>query len=207
MRIIQHQNANSSKITVTNTATTLFGLIDTAGSLVDSEDYFTSPGANAEGVANAFQITPEDGDIRMGYGFTPTSTLGTLMSSGAKYYWPNIDLNKVRLIRVSGDVACSVEICKSHPTESPLSTAESVTVEGSISSSGLATSAKQDTQIAQFAKLVGLEIPAHDYVDLSYTGSNLTGVVFKTGGAGGTTVRTLSLTYDGSDNLDTVTAT
>lgn len=51
----------------------------------------------------------------------------------------------------------------------------------------------------------GLEIPAHDYIALSYTGSNLTGVVYKDGGAGGTTVATLTLAYDGSNNLTSVT--
>lgn len=43
----------------------------------------------------------------------------------------------------------------------------------------------------------GLSLPAHDYVGLSYTGSDLTTVVFKTGGAAGTTVATLTLTYSG----------
>jgi hypothetical protein len=51
----------------------------------------------------------------------------------------------------------------------------------------------------------GLEIPAHDYIALTYTGSNLTGVEYKDGGAGGTTVATLTLAYDGSDNLTSVT--
>lgn len=51
----------------------------------------------------------------------------------------------------------------------------------------------------------GLSIPEHDYISLSYTGSNLTGVVYKTGGSGGTTVGTLTLAYDGSDNLISVT--
>lgn len=53
--------------------------------------------------------------------------------------------------------------------------------------------------------VTGLEIPEHDYIDLSYTGSNLTGVVYKTGGSGGTTVATLTLAYDGNDNLTSVT--
>lgn len=47
----------------------------------------------------------------------------------------------------------------------------------------------------------GLDIPDHDYIGMSYTGSNLTGVVYKTGGSSGTTVATLTLTYDGSNNL------
>lgn len=46
---------------------------------------------------------------------------------------------------------------------------------------------------------------SYDYISLSYTGSNLTGVVYKEGGSSGKTVATLTLTYDGSDNLLTVT--
>ena len=51
----------------------------------------------------------------------------------------------------------------------------------------------------------GLSIPAHDYIGMTYTGSNLTGVVYKSGGSGGTTVATLTLAYDGSNNLTSVT--
>ncbi len=53
--------------------------------------------------------------------------------------------------------------------------------------------------------MAGLNIPLHDYVSCSYTGTNLTGVVFKNGGSSGNTVATLTLTYDGSNNLLTVT--
>lgn len=50
----------------------------------------------------------------------------------------------------------------------------------------------------------GLSIPEHDYIALSYTDSNLTGVVYKIGGSSGTTVATLTLAYtDG--NLVSVT--
>lgn len=45
----------------------------------------------------------------------------------------------------------------------------------------------------------GLVPDTYDYISLSYTGDNLTGVVYKTGGSGGTTVATLTLTYSGSD--------
>ena len=51
----------------------------------------------------------------------------------------------------------------------------------------------------------GLAIPEHDYINLSYTGSNLTGVVYKSGGSSGTTVATLVLAYDGSNNLTSIT--
>lgn len=53
--------------------------------------------------------------------------------------------------------------------------------------------------------VTGLIIPPHDFIDCSYTGSNLTQVVYKTGGSSGTVVATLTLTYDGSNNLLTVT--
>jgi hypothetical protein len=52
--------------------------------------------------------------------------------------------------------------------------------------------------------LEGLDIPAHDYISLSYTGSNLTGVIYKSGGSGGVTVAALTLVYDGSNNLISV---
>lgn len=51
----------------------------------------------------------------------------------------------------------------------------------------------------------GLSIPEYDYIALSYTTGNLTGVVYKSGGAGGVTVATLVLAYDGSNNLTSVT--
>lgn len=51
----------------------------------------------------------------------------------------------------------------------------------------------------------GLEIPTHDYIVNTYTGSNLTQTVFKRGGASGTVVATLTMTYNGSGNLLTVT--
>lgn len=44
----------------------------------------------------------------------------------------------------------------------------------------------------------GLSIPEHDEIVLSYTGSNLTGVVYKLATV---VVATLTLSYDGSDNL------
>ena len=55
------------------------------------------------------------------------------------------------------------------------------------------------------AVVAGLSIPEHDYTALSYTGTNLTGVVYKTGGSGGTTVATLTLAYDVNDNIISVT--
>ena len=66
-----------------------------------------------------------------------------------------------------------------------------------------ATEDKQDSIISVLGGLVPF---AYDYISLSYTGLNLTGVVYKTGGSGGTTVATLTLAYSGSD-LISVTKT
>lgn len=46
---------------------------------------------------------------------------------------------------------------------------------------------------------------AFDSVIMSPTGTNPTTIVYKTGGISGTTVATLTLTYDGNNNVQTVT--
>lgn len=63
------------------------------------------------------------------------------------------------------------------------------------------------TQHVNVDNLVGLNVPEHDYISLGYTGSNLTSVIYKLGGSGGATVATLSLAYDGSNNLTSITRT
>lgn len=80
-----------------------------------------------------------------------------------------------------------------------------VSIEEADPSSGVATSALQTTGNNYLQAIAGLVPSAYDYISLSYTGSNLTGVVYKTGGSGGTTVATLTLAYDGSNNLTSVT--
>ena len=55
-------------------------------------------------------------------------------------------------------------------------------------------------------QIPGLDIPAHDYIVMTYNGSDLTRVEYKTGGSGGTTVATLILTYTGG-NLTSVAKT
>jgi hypothetical protein len=40
---------------------------------------------------------------------------------------------------------------------------------------------------------------SYDYIELGYTGSDLTTVIYKRGGAAGTIVATLTLGYTGSD--------
>lgn len=51
----------------------------------------------------------------------------------------------------------------------------------------------------------GFGIAQYDYISLGYTGSNLTTVKYYSGGAGGTLLATLTLVYDGSNILQTIT--
>lgn len=69
------------------------------------------------------------------------------------------------------------------------------------------TQTKLTTTNNYLAALNALVPSVYDYVNISYTGSNATTVVYKSGGSGGTTVSTLTLAYDGSDNLTSVTKT
>ena len=139
MKFIPSQNVASSKITVTTTATALFSLINTAGSVTNSQDYALNQATNGVGIANGILITPEDGDIRLGYGFTPTSTQGTLLSSGTKYLIPNLELKDIKLIRVSGDVATSIDLLQTYPNDNYAACAEAVTLEASSITIGAVT--------------------------------------------------------------------
>jgi hypothetical protein len=45
----------------------------------------------------------------------------------------------------------------------------------------------------------------HDYVSCTYSGTNLTQLVYKTGGSGGETVATITLAYDGNGLVTSIT--
>jgi hypothetical protein len=105
---------------------------------------------------------------------------------------------------INAEIDNEVEIKNDDGNPIPVSDAGgSLTVDGPLTDAELRATAVPVSGTVNV--LTGLEIPEHDYIDLSYTGSNLTGVVYKTGGSGGTTVATLTLTYDGNDNLTSVT--
>jgi hypothetical protein len=88
---------------------------------------------------------------------------------------------------------------------------------GVASVSGLASEANQttiidnqDNLLAEVNKIVGFEIGDYDYIEITYVASGngvgeIETVTYKTGGSGGTAVATLTLTYDASDNLSTIT--
>ena len=99
--------------------------------------------------------------------------------------------------------AASLPLPAGAATESTLSglntkvttTANGIKVDGSAVTQPVSGS----VSVSNFSAISGLSIPAHDYISLSYTGGNLTGVVYRTGGSGGTIVGTLTLAYSGSD--------
>ena len=58
--------------------------------------------------------------------------------------------------------------------------------------------------------MIGFDIPAHDYFTLTYVASGngkgeIETVIYKTGGAGGTTVATLTLAYNSDDEIENIT--
>lgn len=61
-------------------------------------------------------------------------------------------------------------------------------------------------------KLIGFEIPAYDYIALTYVAAGngageVETVIYKTGGSGGSTVATLTLAYNVSDEISSITKT
>ena len=73
--------------------------------------------------------------------------------------------------------------------------------------SGNVTTIAADLAAPLQMKVPGFQLPSYDYLSMAYTGTNMTGVTYKTGGSGGTTVASLTLGYDGSGNLTSVTRT
>lgn len=53
----------------------------------------------------------------------------------------------------------------------------------------------------------GMFIPPHDHVTNIYSGSNLTQIVYRMGGASGRVVATIDMTYNVNDDVETVTLT
>ena len=53
--------------------------------------------------------------------------------------------------------------------------------------------------------MADLNTPLHDYVSCAYTDTNLTQLVYKTGGSSGTVVATITLGYDGSNRVTSIT--
>lgn len=112
MFIEAFQTAAGSKIAVTNTATNIFDLVNTSQSTALANAGFSN------GV-NAIIIQPEDGDVRVLFNGTPTSTNGFLIQQGAIATLCNVPLKAMKLIRTGGsNVNCSIQVGKSDLGES-----------------------------------------------------------------------------------------
>ena len=54
-------------------------------------------------------------------------------------------------------------------------------------------------------RIGGFSAPATaDYAGLTYSGTNVTTIVYRQGGSGGGVVGTLNITYDGSNNVTAI---
>lgn len=69
------------------------------------------------------------------------------------------------------------------------------------------TGGNLDSINAGIETLNSLVPSVYDYIALSYTSGNLTTAVYKNGGVGGTVVSTLTIAYDISNNITSVTRT
>ena len=118
------RSAADTMITVTDTATNLYDLMNVAGG-AGAQKYYDN--LHVGGLI----INALDGDVRMlTDDVDPTSAAGELFSSGVKEYIPGLDLSQVKLIRVGGtDVSCFVKPVKSERTDSPSAVAPEVKLE------------------------------------------------------------------------------
>lgn len=94
-------NASASKIAVTGTSASLKSLIDTAN----------GGAANLDPTIDAVLLYVEDGDINVGYDYTPTGSEGFLLKEGGIYYFNKVYFDSLNLIRVgSNNVSCRVQV-------------------------------------------------------------------------------------------------
>jgi len=110
MYIHKLANAAASKLTVSNTATSLYDFIDAAGG--SASDLPTN--------LNAVDLALEDNDVRILFdGNTPTAANGLLLTGVGHYSFRGVPLTKLKLIRATGaDAAVSVQVGTSKTGES-----------------------------------------------------------------------------------------
>jgi len=200
MYIYKLYNAAASKITVTGTATTLLSLIDTAGGAASS----------LPGYLNAVDLVIEDGDVRMLFdGNTPTATNGILLSSGMIYSFRGVPLSQMRLIRVSGNVACSVQVGKSEIGENSSAAPFDIKLEASsvviggvtaditkVNGATLSVSNPLFTKISDGTNAVSIIATINSLkTDLS----SVAGTTTVTGGVNGLLAIAGNVAHDGSD--------
>ena len=92
-------NINNLVISVTDTATSITDLVNTAGSTTDE----------LKNAIDSCLLVPEDGSIRLAYETAPTSTKGILIDINETFALSSADMANVKLIRTGGsNVAVSL---------------------------------------------------------------------------------------------------
>jgi hypothetical protein len=105
-------------ISVTDTATLLYSLVDTASSAQNSKAYYGNERSPGDGVANVVSLRPEDGDIRVISGATPTATKGFLIKAGTRYFYHG-ELQNLKLVRTgSHNVSVGINFWRGERGES-----------------------------------------------------------------------------------------
>lgn len=112
MNVFPLQNANSSVISVTGTASYILPLVNTAGAVTHA----FPPGLDA------LDITPENGDIRIVIdpsttAVSPTASKGFLIKQGATLMLRHSSLTYIKAIATSGTVSCSLQVGESESNE------------------------------------------------------------------------------------------
>ncbi len=106
---LKPRDINDMLIAVTDTATLLYTLVDTASASAGSQVYYGNEVTNGVGVSNCVSIRPQDGDIRVVIAATPTAAKGVLVRSGTRMFF-NGEVSKMKLIRVSGAATVAVDL-------------------------------------------------------------------------------------------------
>lgn len=211
---LAHQNINGCTITITSTPTLWSDLVNTAAS-TDLRN------AGFDQKANGIDLRPDTGSFRMMKdGNTPTASKGLEIDNEATYQGRNISLSNLILVSTGGNITCFIQPGFCNPNEtSTISSSADVTLEagdiqiGAVEIKNATTDDRvtvdTDGNMAtiDFAKLVP---KIYDYIDMTYVAAGngageIETVTYKTGGSGGTTQATLTLGYDSSDRLSTVT--
>lgn len=114
-------------ISVTDTATLLYTLVDTASSAQDSKAYYGNETSPGQGVANCVSIRAQDGDIRVIIDATPTATKGFLIRSGTRHFF-NGEISKMKLIRAgAANVAVDIAFWKAERGEISAANTDTIT--------------------------------------------------------------------------------
>lgn len=98
---VKPRTIDDTQITVTDTATLLYTLVDTASSSARSQTYYSNEVTTGTGVVNCVSIRPENGDVRIIIGATPTASKGFLVKEGTRYFYHG-EISKLYLVRVGG---------------------------------------------------------------------------------------------------------